>query len=509
MNQSSKYSRATKVRAIIATLVACVLMGVQASHVSAVTSLTGKEFGYWGNGNLLPEHEDHVSLTMLHPYNAEFWTRMNALGPTVKAIVAVEQYLTNDGCHLRPDWQTAWNAFSATITPYLSKIAAFDVAHEPETSGVKCFGAGWPNRQLLMSQVLETRSAIVKATPGWPAVKTYATYGPVEELVTGPLAQNIDWNGFDCYGPFENCFATGVSITQLTDAMAARLAPAQSIFLLPDASCFVYDFSQRKTHESELYVRGVQYWQLAMTHPRVKGMIGFIWEGPTCTNVAGNTLNDINDSAGLRGLYRNIGLNTLTGAVPTQSAFNVPGECVISAGATCNVNISWNTVSGPNVSLFARLVGDVNVATVALCPGATSCAVPAGVGDYIFELRETNNINSKLISAIRTKVRHPVAATGQITLVPSSCTRFTPIVGPATCPVYFGANVQNAPNASFFLAGSPAPLCSANKTSLCSFEANSLPPGTYSFTIQLRANLADPNSQLLEQRTFPVTIPPL
>jgi hypothetical protein len=279
---------------------------------------------------------------------------------------------------------------------------------------------------------------------------------------------------------------------------------AQSIFLVPDASGFLYQSLGRRTHESELFIRALQYWQLASTHPRVAGMVGFIWH----PNPAGvvlppsffplDPLNAIRDSPGLSQLYRYIGLNLLTGAVPSISALSAPTECVIPIGSgACTANVSWTRTSGPNVGAFARLQGQIDP-VYQLCQGATACSVPAGVGDYIIELRENYwDPASKLIWAQALEVRHGSGApTGQITFTTRGC-KLDPS---GHCLMVLTANVQNTGAAGFFLAGSPYPLCGSGLVTFCGLDGGSVGPGVHTVTVQLRANGADPNSALLDQR---------
>lgn len=484
---------------------------------TAVTSVTGKEFWYWDGDLSLAENGDHVSLTQLvtsHPDAVA--ARLQALPPTLKALVPAG-LLGSDGCSLRPDWQQHWSDMVAKVRPHLGKIAAFLLDDEPDNRAVThCFqhDPSMLGRQTRMAQLVQTMSAIVKSSPSLPNVRTWVNYGLWWLLTPGtPLAQNVDWNGFDCYGPFDNCFGSGYSIPQIVELMSARLPNWATQWIVPiaDASCFRYDNLGLQAHESELFMRALQYWQLAKTHPRVKGLVGFLWNwggNPHPWLSSSSRLHDINDSPGLATLYRHIGLNLTTGFVPAPSSkLTTPAECRIApGGTTCNVALSWTQASGPYVGVFARPAGQFGIVHGPLCPGGTACALPAAVGDYVVELREYWwDPNSKLIDAAAIEVRHGSGApTGQITFTPSNCYR----LGASNCDMVLTANTQNAPGAGFFLVGLPFQICGNGGANFCAVGMASwqFPPGVYTATVQLRVNRADPGSPLLDQRTFSFTV---
>lgn len=499
-------SRSSLLRALAMT---CSLLAVGLStetRTGAIPSSTGKQFLYWWNHHVVSETADHVSI--VHRLDSDPSTVANwlqTLDPNVKAAVHVEWVLHEypNTCNLAPTWQTKWSNLSAAIAPYLSKIAVFAIADELDLSAGHCH-PGDPNGLTYVMNEVEQMSSIVKAT--FPGVKTWVNYG--DQFRNAPVvAQNIDWTSFDCYGPFENCFGTGLSIPQLVDNLASKLPnpQTQSIFLVTDASCFLYNGTGRRVHESELFVRALQYWQLAVTHPRISGMIGFQWDSGTCTYYSPpDTINGINDSPGLSTLYRYIGRNLLLGEVPLISTLSAPGGCVIpSGGGACTVNLGWTRTSGPNVGAFARLAGQMDPA-YPLCPGATACSVPTGPGDYIVELRENYwDANSKLLWAQTVEVRHGSGApTGQITFTTPGCK----LDQTGNCLGVLTANVQNAPAAAFFVVGSPYALCGAGRASFCGINGGAVGVGLHSVTVQLRANAADPNSALLDQRQIQVRI---
>lgn len=492
----------------IASVLLMVALGSEVP-TRAIPSSTGKQFLYWWNHQFLPQTADHVSVAhVINPDAPNIVNFLQGLGPGEKGAINLSTVLLNSTfCDLHPQWMQRWSDFSSAIAPLLSKVAVFQLDDEADLRAGSCY-PGNPNGPTAMKNLVETMSTIVKTTPGWAGVKTWVNWGAEFRFGPVPVAQNVDWTSFDCYGPFDNCSGTGYSIPQLVDLLAAKLPnPAtQSIFLVTDASSFLYQGLGRRTHESELFVRGLQYWQLAATHPRIGGMVGFIWAyaGPPGNPLyAPDPINSISDSAGLSTLYRYIGRNLLLGEFPSISTLSAPAQCIIPiGGSACTVNLSWTRTSGPNVGAFARLAGQVD-APYPLCPGATSCSVPAGVGDYLIELRENYwDGNSKLVWAQATEVRHGSGApSGQITFTTPGCK----LLG-GHCLAVMTANVQNAPAAAFFIAGSPYALCGPGEASFCDFDGALAGPGVHSVTVQLRANAADANSALLDQRQIQVRI---
>lgn len=94
----------------------------------------------------------------------------------------------------------------------------------------------------------------------------------------GISLSTAEYTSFDCYTPFEACARDGTtvfSVPALVAGMEKVLAPWQRILLIPRA--FAGPFLGYAPTSASVVATGRQYYDLAKTHPRIDGMLAFIW----------------------------------------------------------------------------------------------------------------------------------------------------------------------------------------------------------------------------------------
>lgn len=469
----------------------------------------GGTFGYYSSGDSLAEHQNHVNIKHIGGGPGEgvsVAAQLAALrGSGKKALISIAPMLfSSEGVQFSPTWVADWGAFADAIinAGQADMIRAISIADEPDVTAAI---AGVS--QDVVKQNLETVAVLVKAK--FPNAKTFVVYATHFKEPGVRLAQNIDWNSFDCYGPFESCFGSGYSIPQLVSIFKSKLAPTQEILLFPDATLFFYDFTGRRAVEGELHYRAKEYAGLALSDPRIVGMIPFLWKWADYDKLA-DPVKYIASTPGLRRIWDRIGRYIVSGDLSTpgrSGTVTVPAVCA-SAQPDCAVQVQWSTSGVSDAAVWRRPYGATGPEVV-MCAGVSgSCSSPVPYGRYLLELRASRtDPQADLLETTVVEVRSSTGMTsGQITHAPSACAQ-----GDTNqCRLYLSANVQNNRGAGIWirtpLLSAPVNMCGANI--VCHVAVGAVLASSFQVQFELRESATDPSSRLLDSRAVVFNPPP-
>jgi Ricin-type beta-trefoil lectin domain-like len=162
-----------------------------------------------------------------------------ALGPAVCDTTGLFANHGTDG-GLRPDICQYWSQQRGALSAYMPHVATFYL-DEPLWN---LQGQGWnPADSVaivqMLGEVVKGQSALCSGVTTYPqdaaipfsVVEAYGTAG-----IQQPQA--VDWVGFDCYGPFNDCNGPAPGITpwmDLFNAQKAVLRPHQKLVVVPSA----------------------------------------------------------------------------------------------------------------------------------------------------------------------------------------------------------------------------------------------------------------------------------
>ena len=118
----------------------------------------------------------------------------------------------------------------------------------------------------------------VNYTATWASLFTTTKDAPWRPDYYGIYLSSADYVGFDCYTPFDRCARDGVGIYGVPTLIANLervMTPEQRIVLIPRA--FNAAFLNWAPSPETVAAMAWQYQQYMQGHPRVVGMMPFIW----------------------------------------------------------------------------------------------------------------------------------------------------------------------------------------------------------------------------------------
>lgn len=364
---------------IVNTLLASGLFFYYAVPVQASTSL--KYFGYFGdpeNGtSLAGPYKDYANLVWLgsnqydtgicgvSPGNDKTCLIKAAVAHGQKVILALEVnllfstypvggYVNLCDPQIIPacikDYIGNWNDYKQYIKPYVDdgSIVALYIIDEPllyygDPDYVRqgIYGTAYENLDLVTKLIKQDFPNLPLATTLLPSdIMKLPNFPSFSEPVGIP--PGFDWLGFDCYGDWNNCYGSGISITQLHNALKAQLRPGQKMFLVPDA--FLYVDANYKVGDTpspsgvaSLLTRVNNYYELAKNDPDVVAMFPYKWD-----NYDGLGHLTAKDIPQIAARYEQIGREI----VPPILDFSISPQ-VVDSGSSAT--LSWK-LSGGNVT---------------------------------------------------------------------------------------------------------------------------------------------------------------
>jgi hypothetical protein len=301
-----------------------------------------KYFGYWGG--VAADEEGvatagHSNLYFTNDANGIEWARSKQM----KAALSLAWGIPGSTGHWYDNPQafftsTAWNSYVTAIRPHIDNVAVMLLEDEPHFSD-------WATMANSMNYAA---TQIKLAFPGLPVYVNFVS--PSDPSGPGPMPQNLDWVGFDCYGPWNNCNLRGSSVPEQLSIFKQLIKPGQKIVLIPQAfrcpSCS-YGWN---INESELLINADNYLNLAQTDLDVVAVMPFYWWTVPAWDYIG-----LQDLPTLQEKFAQIG-RTITGKTVITPDLTPPAVSVTSPA-------NASTVSG-NVTLSANATDNIGVASV-------------------------------------------------------------------------------------------------------------------------------------------------
>lgn len=149
---------------------------------------------------------------------------------------------------LRDDYEERWNNFADQVEPYIDHVEAFYVMDEPYWRGASV-------------EDLERCCQVIKDRfPDIPVMVVFAVPPFEEDWFVVP--ESADWVGFDLYRPIEEVAAN-------MEFLLGKMHPHQDMWLVPES------FLKSVDTDAELAELNWAYYKLALTEPRVIGLLAF------------------------------------------------------------------------------------------------------------------------------------------------------------------------------------------------------------------------------------------
>ncbi len=338
---------------IVASVISLGLVYLSFGHLTKAAIGTNghlQYFGYWNTGGdgqdpfpLATELSDQMAYTNVSMDEWAFgpWPYSSATNPLamaqaagVKSIIVWPFWGTID-VGTGPD-PAVFNSWVQAITPYINNIAAVAIIDEPDCNyNGATFPGGWtPENCRAMRLKIEANIAKLKsAFPNMPAWVNYTSAFmaglPQPSTSEYNIPQNADWISWDCYTPWDNCFGSW-SVPTVLSWLDAKLGPSQRAVFIPQAY-------QTGSTEAQVSAIADQYYNLALSDPKVIGIFPFIWWNPP--GIIG-----AHDSPVIRAKYAQIGCAIKNGGAPCTSGGSDPigvhdvSDCTATSGWTCDAD---------------------------------------------------------------------------------------------------------------------------------------------------------------------------
>jgi hypothetical protein len=235
--------------------------------VRATARTNVKYFGYWsvGAGSAeQPQVADHANLVLAT--NATQIAAAAAAG--LKAVVPISGtgiWISGapEGAFLNPYASSLWPTYASSISAQINNVAFFYLADEPFWNGMN---GGYTAAQI--QSALQGGAALIKASfPNTPIAYMEATPAVGSILQTA----SVDWIGFDCYGPFDNC--GGTSIPAWVTLLKTRIQAQQKIWLSPYSSFTTSPILPADTIDR--VAQADRYVELALSDPRIIALMNW------------------------------------------------------------------------------------------------------------------------------------------------------------------------------------------------------------------------------------------
>jgi len=219
-------------------------------------------YGYFMYKNYLAEMEGHANIVLgptSIPYIQEAKSR--GMKPLVWLATTVNLWnVVGDHLELRPDYLQLWEAYAATIAPYIDDIYGFYPVDEPF----------WASK--LSAQDQNALNLAIKATfPGKPILTTFAR--PTIDAANFVVPATYDIVGYDNF--YGASFESDYTYYQV---LKSKLSPGQKMFLIGDG--FTTNSAAPEGVQQLKAQKIYQAYELAKTpgEPLV-GILTYVWDG--------------------------------------------------------------------------------------------------------------------------------------------------------------------------------------------------------------------------------------
>lgn len=253
--------------ALAVTLVALVFgagAGVSPANASSL-----RYFGYFAarltkaGGDHLPEVAGRSNLNWVQISDPDRYRPevLDHCGPGGCIVSTGNEFFRNcDGvhkpeCELYPNYAERWGRLADAVRSRIGKVGAFYLMDEAQYRGAT-------------PAELETAAQTIKKT--FPKTKVMMVEAGPQVTSSLKVPPSVDWVGFDWYcQPFE-------TITEKLAILTGRITPTQSLFLVPEsAPLAACGGAPGHATDVEIAKLQYQYFLLALSNPRVIGMLAF------------------------------------------------------------------------------------------------------------------------------------------------------------------------------------------------------------------------------------------
>jgi hypothetical protein len=205
---------------------------------------------------------------------------LSTLGPKLtvaktakqKAVVLIQDHIFNwtGGLSLRPDWQEQWDAIASILeSGHEDTVVAIYPIDEPYWNGYLNGVA----ESMVRDWLIEVVTAVRQRFPT-KAVGTILAIPALETDLGSSYVDMFDWVGFDCYGPWENCW--GHSMDWYANRLGSWLTADQRMMSVPEA--FLWGKSGTDLPAQHTIVTRLNQWhKLVISDPRYIGVVPFLW----------------------------------------------------------------------------------------------------------------------------------------------------------------------------------------------------------------------------------------
>jgi len=410
------------------------------AHASEAGHL--KYFGYFGDGEAAADsYKDYANVVWL--YSNQYNTGICGVSPgnditcQIEAAVAHGQkVILRLGTYLffdnKPagystlcdhqivqscinDYTENWNSYKQYIKPYVdngSIIAlyvfdepvlyygdpdlvargVYDTMYEKLDTVTKLIKKDFPNLPLATTLL---PSDVMKLTFENIPPQVQKSNGEYISSFQEPLSipSGFDWLGFDCYSDWNNCYHSGVSITQLHDALKGKISSTQKLFLVPDGFQYV-DENNNYLYGgiNSLLGRIDNYYQLAKNDSAVVAVFPWKWNGDGAGHLYAKDIPLV--AAKYEAIGREI-INPVVSSVPIISSFTATPD-ILSLGQSSV--LAWSATSSSSFSI------DQGVGSVS---GISKTVTPAQTTTYTLTASNTQGSATKTLTITVASVSQP------------------------------------------------------------------------------------------------------
>ncbi|HPY20330.1 MAG TPA: discoidin domain-containing protein, partial [Polyangiaceae bacterium] len=205
---------------------------------------------------------------------------LSTLGPKLtvaktanqKAVVLVHDHLFDwtAGLSLRTDWKERWDAIASVVEDgHTDTVAAFYPIDEPywnaHLNGV--------SNDTMKGWLVDIVTAIRERFPS-KAVGTILAIDTLKKNLGSSYVGMFDWVGFDCYGPWDDCW--GQSMSWYVDTLGTWLTDQQRMISVPEA--FLWGTSGTDLSAQHTIVTRLNRWHAQiLSDDRTIAVVPFYW----------------------------------------------------------------------------------------------------------------------------------------------------------------------------------------------------------------------------------------